>query len=334
LVTTEITKMNDNDLEHLLSTLDVAVDAPVICEVERGVRLVLEPTSSIEFHYVLDGPMHLTVSGSPPLMCRAGSLVIVPSGTSQSLAADSNPNRDLRGADRCSATGDGLQLCDAAVGKPDDLRLFCGVITPSTSRSFGLLDRVIEPIVKDLSDAPIVRQAFAAMLNEIGSPRLGTRAVVGTLMKICLVKAIQSHLETPENRRLLLACLRAPHLQKVIAEVRAKLGAAYDLETLAAISGMSRSAFAREFLQTFGMTPMRFVTTARLHRAAELLRSTAMPVKTVAGTVGFASRSHFSRAFRDVYGIGPLNFRATSELLFPIPGDELGAAAGQQASSA
>ena len=171
-----------------------------------------------------------------------------------------------------------------------------------------------------------MRQAFAAMLNEIGSPRLGTRAVVGALMKICLVKAIQSHLDTPENRRTLLACLRAPHLQKVIAEVRAKPGAAYDLETLAAISGMSCSAFARAFLKTYGMTPMRFVTTTRLHRAAELLRSTTMPVKLVAGTVGFASRSHFSRAFRDVYGIDPLNFRATSELLFPIPCDELGTA--------
>lgn len=323
--------MNDNDLEHLLSTLDVAVEAPVVCEVESGVRLVLEPKNSIEFHYVLRGTMHLTVSGSPPLVCRTGSLVIIPSGASQTLAAASNSNRDSRGADRCSATGDELQLCDAAVGNLDDLRLLCGVITPSSSGSFGLLDRVIEPIAKDLSDAPIVRQAFAAMLSELGNPRLGTRALVGTLMKMCLVKAMQSHLDTPEKRTLLLACLRAPHLQKVITEVRANLGAAYDVETLAAISGMSRSAFAREFLKTHGITPMRFVTTARLHRAAELLRSTAMPVKLVAGTVGFASRSHFSRAFRDVYGIDPLNFRATSELRFPVP--RRVATAIQQASS-
>ncbi|MBR0693072.1 AraC family transcriptional regulator [Bradyrhizobium lablabi] len=311
--------MNDSDLDQLLSTLDVAVEATTICEIERGVRVVVEPSGTIEVHYVLDGTMHLTVSGSPPLACRAGSLVIVPSGAPHSFAADINPDRDLRGADRCSAAGDGLQLCDAAHGRPGDLRLFCGFIAPSTSRSVGLLDRVIAPIVMDLSDAPIVRQAFAAMLNEIESPRLGTRAVVGTLMKICLVKAIQGHLSTPESRKLLLACLRAPHLQKVVAEVRAKPGAAYDLETLADISGMSRSAFAREFVKNYGMTPMRFVTITRLHRAAELLRCTAMPVKTVAGVVGFASRSHFSRAFRAVYGIDPLNFRTATELLLSLP---------------
>ena len=323
--------MRDNDLEYLLSTLDVGIEATAICEIERGVRLVLQPSSAIEVHYVLDGTMHLTLSGSPPLVCSTGSLVIVPSEASQSLAADCNPSRDLRGADRCSATSDGLRLYDAAGGKPGDLRLFCGHVTPGTSGSFGLLDRVIEPIVKDLSDAPIVRQAFAAMLNEIGNPRLGTRAVIGTLLKIALLKAMQSYLDTPENRRILLACLRAPHLQKVIAEVRAKPGAAYDLKTLAALSGMSRSAFAREFLNAYGMTPMRFVTGTRLRRAAELLRSTAMPVKMIAGTVGFASRSHFSRTFKDTFGIDPLNFRA--EQLFPISRDDLGVAAEQQVSS-
>jgi AraC family transcriptional activator of mtrCDE len=321
--------MDNNYLEHLLSTLEVVVEAAAICEIERGVRLVLEPKSSIEFHYVLDGTMHLTVSGLPPLVCRAGSLVIVPSGASQSLAADGDPSRDLRGADRCSAIGDGLLLYDAAGGKPGDLRLFCGLITPNTSGSFGLLERVTEPI-KDLSDAPIVRQAFAAMLNEIENPRLGTRAVVGALMKICLVKAMQSHLDTPENRRVLLASVRAPQLLKVIAEIRTKPEAVYDMETLTAISGMGRSTFAVEFLKTYGMTPMRFVTTTRLHRASELLRCTTMPVKMVAGAVGFASRSHFSRAFRDVYGIGPLNFRATSQ----SPATSLvGTAASQQASS-
>ena len=322
--------MNDDDIEQLLLTLDVAVEATAICEVERGVRLILQPKNFIEVHYVLDGIMHLTVNGARPLVYGAGSLVIVPSGASQSLAADSNPGRDLPAADRCS-TGGGLQFYDAAGGKPGDLRLFCGHVTPGTSGSFGLLDRVIEPIVKDLSDAPIVLQAFAAMLNEIGNPSVGARAVIGALMKICLVKAIQRHFDTPENRRILLASLRAPHLQKIIAEVRAKPGAAYNVGTMAAISGMSRSAFAREFLKAYEMTPMRFVTTMRLHRAAELLRSTAMPVKMIAGTVGFASRSHFSRTFKDTFGIDPLNFRA--EQLFPISRDDLGVAAEQQVSS-
>lgn len=323
--------MNDNDLERLLSTLDVAVEAVAICEVERDVRLVFQTSSAIEVHYVLDGTMYLTVSCSPPLVCQDGSLVIVPSGASQSLAAERNPCRDLSEAEVCSTASDGLRLYDAASGKPGGLRVLCGIITRSPSGSFGLLDGVIEPIVEHMSDSPIVKQAFAAMLNEIESPRLGSRAVIGVLMKICLVKAIQSHFDTPENRKLLIACLRAPQLQKVIAEVRAKPAAAYDVESLALISGMSRSAFAGEFLKAYGMTPMRFVTITRLHRATELLRSTSIPIKTVAGIVGFASRSHFSRAFKDTYGIDPLNFRrrAASDKRLPRPRDEFEVTADQ-----
>lgn len=311
--------MNDEDLENLLSTLDVELETPVICEVESGGRLVLQPKKSIEFHYVVSGAMYLTVSGSRPLMCKTGGLVIVPFGASQTVETHGSSNQDLHEADRCSAASGASDLCDHSDEKSGNLRLLCGSITARSSGAFGLLGRVIEPISGDLSDAPIVRQAFAAMLDEINSPRLGTRAVVDTLMKICLVKTMQSYLDTPGERDLLLASLRAPHIQKVIAEVLAKPEAEYDVQSLANIAGMSRSAFAREFLKIHGMTPMRFVTTVRLNRAAELLRSTEMPIKLIAGTVGFSSRSHFSRAFRDAFGIDPQKFRTAGELCFDYP---------------
>lgn len=57
------------------------------------------------------------------------------------------------------------------------------------------------------------------------------------------------------------------------------------------------------------MSPMEFVDKTRLHHAAELLRSTNVPIKVIAGSIGFASRSHFSRAFRDAYSTDPSTFR-------------------------
>ncbi len=74
---------------------------------------------------------------------------------------------------------------------------------------------------------------------------------------------------------------------------------------------MSRSAFAREFRESFTMSPMEFVTKTRLHHAAELLKSSTASIKVIAASIGFASRSHFSRAFRDAYGTDPRNFRKT-----------------------
>ena len=86
--------------------------------------------------------------------------------------------------------------------------------------------------------------------------------------------------------------------------------AAFSVATLASIAGMSRSTFARQFLEAFAMTPMEFVKKTRLHHAAELLRSTAVPIKKISDNVGFRSRSHFSKAFREAYGTPPRSFRA------------------------
>jgi transcriptional regulator GlxA family with amidase domain len=86
--------------------------------------------------------------------------------------------------------------------------------------------------------------------------------------------------------------------------------APFTLEGLAEIAGMSRAAFAERFKQAFERTPMEFLRDVRLRLAARLLTTSDLPVKTVAGRVGFASRSHFSRAFKAYAGRDPAAYRA------------------------
>lgn len=43
--------------------------------------------------------------------------------------------------------------------------------------------------------------------------------------------------------------------------------------------------------------------------AEALLRNTDLPVKTIAGKIGFASRSHFSRLFSKFSGRDPTAYR-------------------------
>jgi len=73
---------------------------------------------------------------------------------------------------------------------------------------------------------------------------------------------------------------------------------------------MSRSAFVAHFTAVFERTPMDVLKEIRLRRAARLLRTTDLPVKAVAGQVGYASRSYFSRAFKAHFGADPAAYRA------------------------
>ena len=303
--------MSHRNLDRLLVTLDVAVEAFAICEVRKGYRLVGKPSNSIEVHYVLAGTMYLMVPGTPTVVCGPGTIVIVPPNTQQNITADEGPAVDVAAADNCRMTRDGLLVFDAAQQAAGDLRVVCGLIMASFSGSFGLLDQIKVPLAANLADLDVVRHAFGIMLDEIDSPKLGTRALTGALMKTCLVMLLRRHFEGAAPHSVFLADARDPRLGKAIAAVLDKPAAIHTVASLAAIAGMSRSVFARDFQESFAMSPIEFVAKTRLHHAAALLRSSDASIKVIAASIGFLSRSHFSRAFRAAYGTDPRNFRKT-----------------------
>ena len=303
--------MADPLLDRLLVTLDVAVEAFAICEVKRGFRLIFDALDAIVVHYVLQGELTLITAAGDPIVCRPGSVIVVPPGLSQSLAADADAATDVAAGDHCSMERDGMLLFDAAGGDAGDLRVVCGTIMASISGSFGLVDKVRQPIAGDLSDLVIVRDAFAVMLEEIAAPEMGTRAVTGALMKVCLVALFRRTLLRDGSAAIILNHFQDPRLGRAVAAVLDKPAGHHSVATLGAVAGMSRSVFARDFTAAFAMSPMEFVGKTRLHHAAELLRSTNLPIKVVAASIGFQSRSHFSRAFRNAYGSDPSKFRKT-----------------------
>jgi len=80
------------------------------------------------------------------------------------------------------------------------------------------------------------------------------------------------------------------------------------LEELAAVSGLSRFHFGREFKRHIGMTPVEYVESGRIARAKELIQRAELPLAQVALAVGFADQSHFTRRFRHQVGCTPATF--------------------------
>lgn len=316
--------MPDVILDRLLATMDVAVEAFAICEVRRGLRLV-GGANAVEIHYVLSGTLFLTVADRPTMRCGPGSIVIVPPGLRQVIAAEEAVGTDVEAADSCAPTRSGMLLFDAAEGGTGDVRLVCGLIAANISGSFGLLDAVTQPVVEDLSDVAVVRQSYAAMLEEIGGEGLGSRALTGALMKACLIVLLRRHFAHAGEGSSILSTLRDPRLGKAVTTVLDRPAAAHSVASLARAAGMSRSAFAREFSTNLAMSPMAFVARTRLHHAAELLTATRLPVKVIAASVGFASRSHFSRAFSAAYGADPSGFRKVAGHMKGAVGGHTGA---------
>jgi AraC-like DNA-binding protein len=308
--------MSSSTLDALLSALSVDVEAFALCEIGENVRLVFPPLEVIEVHHVLEGTLYLTIGEDDPVEAPAGAMVIVPPGRLQYLAASMSAATSKISSDVALPVRDGMVILDATNGGQSVLRIACGTVQPDPNGSYGPLDGLSQPVAEDLSDVPVISAAFQAMLAEVAAPGEGAMALTSALMKACLVVLLRRHLHSSRKAGTPPALFSDARIGRAIAAALDRPPADHSVTSLAREAGMSRSAFAREFKATLGLTPMEFVTRIRLNLARRLLVSTSRPVEAIAAEVGFSSRSHFSRVFRDHYGIDPSTFRRRNFLGF------------------
>ena len=80
------------------------------------------------------------------------------------------------------------------------------------------------------------------------------------------------------------------------------------LSQLAEVARLSPFHFSRAFKQSFGLPPLRYVTSRRIERAKSLLAGDAS-ITQVGLAVGFGETSSFTTAFRRHTGVPPTVFR-------------------------
>lgn len=93
----------------------------------------------------------------------------------------------------------------------------------------------------------------------------------------------------------------------VLRTIDASFAQPLNLDTLAAVAGLSVSRFTARFRGEVGLSPHRYLCLVRVRRAQDLLRAGLAP-SVVATEVGFFDQSHLCRHFRRVLGITPRDY--------------------------
>lgn len=282
-------------LENLFQHIEVRLES--IAVGEAACERTLE-TRGDAFIFVSAGSGFLQ-SESVRVPISGGSMIVVPAGRSY-LVDTSATIVPIGGA------GAGSALSSKAAAGP--LIVVCGYMNASVGQGLGLFDHLREPLVEQLRDktsALIVK----AICIEAASAGLGSNALISSMLKQIIVLLLRKQMEREGPQSPLLMPLLNPQLSAPLQAITAEPGRPHNLNSLAALAGMSRSRFAHHFMAAHGTSPMSFLQVVRLRTAARLLRSSNMPIKVLAGEVGFVSRSHFSRAFRALFGVDPTAYR-------------------------
>lgn len=99
----------------------------------------------------------------------------------------------------------------------------------------------------------------------------------------------------------------SPAIGDVLRTIDASFAQPLNLDTLAAVAGLSVSRFTARFRGEVGLSPHRYLCLVRVRRAQDLLRAGLAP-SVVATEVGFFDQSHLCRHFRRVLGITPRDY--------------------------
>jgi AraC-like DNA-binding protein len=155
-----------------------------------------------------------------------------------------------------------------------------------------------------VSDAPDeLLDAIVRLLRLLGRPR--DRRALAPLVK----REILWHLITGEQgdvvRQLGMADSSLTHIRRAVQWIRENYARPFLVEEVAQLSGMSVSAFHRNFQAVTAMTPIQFQKHIRLQAARLLLANRPNDVTGVGYRVGYDSPSQFSREYRRLFGAPP-----------------------------
>ncbi len=290
----------------------VRMRAEVICANEYSAPWAFRFTKPIaHFHIVERGSAWITVDGAAPTRIETGDLAILPLGAghvlSGALDAKSVPI-DQAIARSAVRKGPVFQLG----GGGEETHVVCGQFSFAGVLAPKLLT-VLPPLMHIAAQPgrPLewLRLTTHFLVEETRHPRPGSAILVTRLLDLMFIQAVREWGTRNPHNLGWLSELSDPLVGRALSAIHSDPTHEWTVEQLAAIAGLSRSAFAARFADVVGKTPLKYIALWRLDLAADHLRAGTLKVNEIAAAVGYGSEAALNRAFKAQFGVTPGAFR-------------------------
>jgi len=178
-------------------------------------------------------------------------------------------------------------------------------VAPLLRRSFDVPSKIGSASPEERAIVALLEQLFAA--NEAEAPM--RELTTAGLLHMCVAKLLtlrggRRRTDKPDS-----ADGRIERLKAVIAHIEERYEGPLPLRDLAGIAGMSEAYFCRFFKKMTAQTPVEYVNTVRVQKAADMLRRSDRKVMAIALDAGFSNLNHFNNVFKRRFGCTPSAFR-------------------------
>lgn len=177
----------------------------------------------------------------------------------------------------------------------------------------GFICRNLFPVPMELGTAEF--SDFSKMLAHSESGSIN-RFIIECRIKSVIYELLSRYLEhTPQTNKSKLNTLipAAGKYSKIFEYIDNSIAERIDNKTLAHICGKSEGHFIRDFTESTGITPAKYVMERRISKAIEMLVFTDSSIEKIAYDTGFTDRFHFSKLFRKFTGTPPAAYRKHSQ---------------------
>lgn len=267
-----------------------------------GIRL--PGTIELTVHVVLTGHAYVWLEDPADASeLEPGALALVPGGPDHHLAND--PRVTCVPHERFLEQRAG----EEPSSHPDASVFMCGAYRFRGDVGRGLLRSLPPILVLRPTANDSLHKIIALISEELTEPAPGQQTALDRLLDLLVVFAMRAAFQHgPTSPRWFQAALD-PSLGPALHAIHSKPEVPWTVPELAALSGYSRPAFARNFEQALGQSPIRYLTEWRMTLARDYLRMDELSIAEIAGRVGYGTPNAFAATFQRHHGHPPGRWR-------------------------
>lgn len=255
--------------------------------------------SEIEIFYLMPGSAPITVViEEVPYLLSERDMLVVPSAAVHRIEVSDKPNTVLR-----------LDVGYPLLG--ENFRPFAENRFAEPHRS---LSSANDPMLGEIEDIFHKISREKRVLNENSRDEEDTETIISRLrVSSYLIRIAALLLETMTSVPLSDGDDPKQHASQVVQSVIFYLQSHYNepvtLDKISVMAGYEKTYFCRLFKDVTGSTFYQYLTDLRLQKAIPLVRDTALPISSIARSVGIPNGKTFSRLIKQKFGISAKEIR-------------------------